>query len=403
MTSLPEPFEQTPAQWAVRWHGIVLAAVLLASVPIVHVFWHGVLGHDTPMLRTRSQMPAPKPTTQSILWATPSWMDQKERQLREDSPITWWLRSTWNEVRYGIGMPQSTQVHFGSDEWFFIQEAVWPDLETFRRAAPNRQRFFAEVRDLVRAAGAELFVVVLPDKARVYAERCYADGAMPAGKSDNYAVVLAELGALGIPTADVAAAMASARAANPGVELYYRRDTHWRPQGALLAGQVVAAAIEQRFGDRLQPRVPATLRGPSTARLVPDLVAMASFATLEIEESPEQVRSAPMSILTDRLAEVREYYGLELHRPAGTVAVDGTDPDAEVLLLGASFAHENGLQALALGLGRSVRGCIRMGAGGFGSLQATLPELRAGTKAKVVVWELVERGFSTRAWLDPRL
>ena len=35
---------QTPAQWAVRWHGLVVVALLLASVPVVHLFGHGLLG-----------------------------------------------------------------------------------------------------------------------------------------------------------------------------------------------------------------------------------------------------------------------------------------------------------------------------------------------------------------------
>ena len=35
---------QTPAQWAVRWHGIVAAALLTACVPVLHLGWHGVGG-----------------------------------------------------------------------------------------------------------------------------------------------------------------------------------------------------------------------------------------------------------------------------------------------------------------------------------------------------------------------
>jgi hypothetical protein len=409
-TSLPTPEQtpaQTPAQWAVRWHGTALAVALLVPVPVFHLVWHGVLGHDDPPVRTRSQVPAPTPTFAGIVSASPSWMDQKERQLREDSPVAWWLRSGWNEARYRLGAPQSPQVHFGADEWFFLQHAVSPDRAAFDRARPARLRFLGEVRDLVRAAGAELFVNVLPDKERVYADRCYPGGVMPATKRDNYAAILADLGEAGIATVDLAAAMAAARAANPTVELYFRRDSHWQAQGALLAGQVLAAAIEQRFGERLGPKVPARPTGPRAERLIGDLTVLmgircVQFPTPRPGRDPID-RSAPLSLLADHLAEVREYYGVELLREGGAAAVDGTDPAAEVLLLGASFAEENGLNALAFGLGRSVRAYIRFGAAGLLPLRDALPELRAGTKARVVVWDVVERGFFTPEWLDPRL
>ena len=80
---------QTPAQWAVRWHGLVVVALLLASVPVVHLFWHGLLGRDEPLLRTRSQLPAPVATVDNVFDGR--WMLTKERQLREDSPVVWWL------------------------------------------------------------------------------------------------------------------------------------------------------------------------------------------------------------------------------------------------------------------------------------------------------------------------
>ena len=399
----PAPPEPTPAQWAVRWHGLVVCAALLGAVPLVHGVWHGLLGQHEPLVRTRSQMAAPVPTAAAVLHERPSWMDRKERQLREDSAVVWWLRSSWNEARYRLGIPQSGTVHFGRDEWFFIAGSVAPDRATFVRRQPQRRRFFAEVRDRVRAAGASLFVVVLPDKARVYADRCYDDGVMPPGKRDNYADLLADLAAVGVPTADVAGAMAAARAAQPEVELYYRRDTHWRPQGALVYGRTVAAAIEQHFGSRLPPKVPMALAGVTSVRLVGDLPANMGIGTVELPEPVVGWRTAPMSFLSERLAEQREYYGLEARLPSGAVAMDGKAPDAPVLLVGASFALENGIQALSLFLQRPVRGHLERGESGMQPLRDALRELQAGTTAKVVVWELIERGFFDPAWEDPRV
>lgn len=392
---------QTPGQWAVRWFGVVVAAALCASVPLVHVVWHGLLGNAEPLLRTRSQLPAPAATAASL--ADGSWMLAKEKQLREDSPITWWLRSNWNELRYRLGAPESAQVHFGKDEWFYIRESVLPDRAAWDRAAPTRRAFVADVRDLVQRAGAELFVLLVPDKSRVHPEACYPRGELPPEKRGNYAAAIAEIEALGIPTVDLAAVMAAARASDPATELYYRRDTHWRPAGALAAGRAVAAALEARYGERLGPRATMRLRGPLTARLVGDLPANMGIATLELPDPVLGRRTAPMSLLADRLSEVREYWDVEMETPAGPRLVDGTDADAPVWMLSTSFGEENGVDAIAYWLGRSLRTTTAYGAVGLEPLRRALPELRNGTRSKVVIWEIVERGLFDPVWREQKL
>lgn len=409
MTTLGEPgparAAQTPAQWAVRWFAIVAAALLFASVPLLHFVWHVVLGHEAALLRTRSQVPAPPPTAANLLDG--SWMGARERELREDSPVTWWLRGNWNELLYRCGMPQSRQVHFGADDWLFIRQSIWPDNAGFERATAARQRFIAEVRDLVRAAGAELFMMVIPDKARVYPDIAFPDGIVPPRKAGNYARILAEIEALGIPTVDLLAPMAAHRRSPvPGIppgDLYFAGDTHWRPPGALLAGYTVAAALEARFGDRLSPRRALQITGPETARLLGDLTMQLGLLAVIVPDPVIEQRPVALSLLTDRLAEPREYYGISMSTERGPVGLYGDDPDAEVLVIGTSFAEENGLDALMLALGRPVRGIIVRGPEGLLPLRAALPELRRGTQARIVVWEMVERGLFEGAWLDPKL
>ncbi len=392
---------QTPAQWAVRWFGVVAVLGVLAFVPLWHLVWHVALGRERPIYETRSQIAAPPATVAAL--RDGSWMIREERYLREASPLTWWLRGSLNESLYRLGVPQSRQVHFGKDEWFFDAGAVAPDVAAFDRAAPNRQRFLREVRDLVRAAGAELFVVVEPDKARVYPDKAYADGVLPAAKAPIYGRILAELADAGIATVDVAAAMAAARAAAPDEELYFRRDTHWRPAGALAAGRAVAAALEQRFGERLGPRLAIELGNQTSVRAIGDLTANCGLATVECDDPVIGRRTVAMSLLSEQLAEVRDYYGIVRRDGGAAVALDGKDPAAPVLLLGTSFAEENGLRAISLLLGRPVRGVLVRGVAGLAPLREALAELRHGTRAKVVVWEMVERGFFAPEWRDPRL
>lgn len=396
---------QSPGQWAVRWFALVAVAALCVSVPLVHVLWHGVLGHDEPLLRTRSQVAAPAADFSSL--TSGDWMAKKEIELREASPVVWWLRGNWNELRYRAGVPQSRDVEFGDDDWLFIHQSIHPNERGFRKATAKRRAFLAEVRDLVRAAGAELFVEIVPDKARIYPEHAWPGSEMPAAKAGNYARILAELTELGIPTVDLAAALRAHRAQpSPGVpdgDLYFRRDTHWRAPGALVAGLTVAAALEQRFGDRLSPRRAMQPTGEMQVRAVGDLTGQLGILTMIQPDPVTGQRTVALSLLADQLAEPRSYYGVAFTTPQGLVHMDGHDPDAEVLVIGTSFSEENGMNALSLALGRAVRGVIVRGAQGMLPLREALAELRQGTKAKVVVWELVERGMFEGAWLDPKL
>ncbi|MBL9076570.1 MAG: hypothetical protein JNL08_03650 [Planctomycetes bacterium] len=390
---------QSPGQWAVRWFAVVAAALLCASVPLVHLVWHGLLGHAAPPIRSRGQSTAPAPTATNLLDG--SWMPQKERELREASPIAWRLRSGWLELLYRAGLPRSPQVHVGRDEWFFLAATVVPDRARFDQRREVRRRFFTAVRDRVRAAGAELFVWFVPDKARVYPEFAYGSGALPPGKAAVYGDVLAELAELGIATTDVAAAIAAARRAAPAEELWFRRDTHWRPFGALAAARAAAAAIEGGpLAARLGPRRDVELAGTESIRMVGDLTALLGLATVE-EPDARGTHAVPMSLLTARLAEPRDYHGIVLREDGRALPLYGDTADAEIVVAGTSFSEENGWKALSLALGRPVRAVLERGAGGTAPARELLRLLDAGLRPRLVVWEFVERGLFEDEWQDP--
>lgn len=393
---------QSPAQWAVRWFALVAVGALLASAPVVHLVWHGLLGHAEAPLPTRAQTKAPTPTLAAALDG--SWMAQMEKHLREDAPTTWWLRANYNELRYRLGAPRGKDVLVGADEWLFLQASAHPDLAAWQRATAARRAFVAAVRDQVAAAGAELVIALVPDKERVHPEKWAPDGALPAAKGGSYAAALAEFAELGVPAVDLAAAMAQARAIAPATELYYRGDTHWRKEGALAAGAATAAFLEARFGAALGPRTPMALSGLTATRLVGDLTANLGLAVVDVPDPASALglrRPVPMSLLADRLAESREYYGVELVTPTGRIGMDGKDESAAVWMVGASFAMENGANAIALHLGRPMRTTIAFGASGLEAMREALPGIRPGMRAKVVLWEIVERGYFAPEWRAP--
>jgi len=297
-------------------------------------------------------------------------------------------------------------VAVGRDGWMFVPQSLHPDEELLRRSAERRAQFLARLRARADQLGVRLLVAVCPDKERLYPEYIYADGRLPPAKERLYPRILAELRQAGIEAVDLWQPLADLRkAANE--EIYYRRDTHWRPIAALAAARAIAAAVEHSAGPLLGPRWPVELQRPLATRVLPDIASMAGFLSFEdpmgsppgsTGTSSRSSRAA--SLLTERLQENREYYALAVRAPDGTLLpAEQVAQQATVLLAGTSFSLENGATALQYALERPVRVVAHLGADGTNALGDALHLLATGEcKAKVLIWEFVERGYLEPAW-----
>jgi hypothetical protein len=391
------PRPQSPGQWAVRWHAVLLVALLLGSVPVVHVVWHGLLGQRDAMIPVRSQTTWPEPNGPDL--QSGAWMGRVERHLQQASPVAFWLRAPWNELLLRCGVANSSAVQVGKDGWLFLRGDQASAVEFAKRQAARTQTF-AAVRAQCAAAGVELFVSLVPNKTRVHPE--FLQRALPADAT--YAAVLAELQAAGLPAVDVAAAMAAAKAAEPTRPLYFRGDTHWLPFGALVAGQAVAAAVEARCGAGLGPRGAVQLGPRTTFQALGDLVAMLGLATADLPWVDGRRITVGLSLTAHSFGELREYYSVASADPALATRLDGNASDAPVWLVGTSFSRENGMPALSLALGRPVRLFGENGAASIAPMAKALAALREpGAKHPVaLVWEIVERGFFEPPWAEPQ-
>ena len=386
--------EQTPAQWAVRWHGVVLFVGLALLSPLLHLCWHGLAGRTEPLVRTNGT--ARRPVWSWAAAADGTFQKQLETWLQEDSPITWLLRGTYRELLWHLGQLQTDHVHVGKDGWLFGRPSLDVDPEVVDGRAARRQALFAAIAAEARRLGVELLVMVVPDKERVYQDLAYESGAMPARKAELYPRLLRELAAAGLSPIDLATVLAQARAAG-GEPVYQMRDSHWTAPGALLAATAVAGIVQQRFGDRIGPPQAPTLVGPQVIDGVEDLVGQLGMLTMHVQR-PELLDPTivPASLTTRALARSIEYWGVAFPDPSvpgQRLPQSDLAPHAAIALAGSSFSRTHGDTALGFALQRPIDNrWPRSGADSTPTLRALFDAIARGEcKAKIVLWEFVER------------
>ncbi|MCX7818354.1 MAG: hypothetical protein N2652_03970 [Kiritimatiellae bacterium] len=256
---------------------------------------------------------------------------------------------------------------------------------------PDPVAAIVEFRDQLAARGIHLIVMPVPVKI----------GAWPAGFTDrrlgspplrnrSWPQFRAALERHQVEILDIAEVM---RNFPPDLRAgpYLRTDTHWRPETM----EAIAAALAQR----IRPRLPAV--PPTTYRASPALVTNRGDLAVMLNLPASAPWPAP------EVAAIRQ-----------VISPDGrpwtSDPTAEVLLLGDSFANIFSLDSmrwgsaaglaehLSLALQRPVDRMVRNDAGAYATRHLLFGELRRRPERlankRVVVWQFSERELSLGDW-----
>lgn len=318
-----------------------------------------------------------------------------ETDLEDGSPVIETLVPTVNAVVTDLLGGSTESVYPGRDGWWFFRpdidyvtgpgfldpraraERAWdplPALDEFHRALAARQ--------------IDLIVAPVPVKPTIYPERFSAryEGAHTAIQNPSYGQFLARLGDAGIVYVDLSEVLWNARATKGSV--FLSTDTHWSPTGVAVGAAALAEVIE-RMGVSWERSPGSYARSPTEVAGRGDTVAM-----LE---------------LTDRATET-----VTLTR----VFRDGqpwtADPDAEVLLLGDSFANIYALPSLGWGssaglaaqlsvaLSRPVDTLAINDNGSFATRAALAAGIRRGrdrlSGKKVVIYAFASRELAFGDW-----
>ncbi len=149
----------------------------------------------------------------------------------------------WAAINYTLFNEGRQGVVVGQEEWLFTDEEFYPASREEHLVNRNLQRV-QRVADYLLTEGIPLVVLVVPAKARIYAEKL--DGARPEPVMDSlYSQFQQSLTNAGIPAPDVLPALE--RAQQNGEPVFLRTDTHWSPAGADLFAEQSARYIRNRF------------------------------------------------------------------------------------------------------------------------------------------------------------
>jgi hypothetical protein len=358
---------------------IVLFLVTLAGPPLFQVVVEARHGEWPAALEIFKQLP----TTENLR--------AYEKELEDASVTARTLRPVMQSLQFFLLREAGEKAFVGPHGWLFYQPGVSyltqrakPDDSTVQDAMAAVSRF----RKDLAARGIHLIVMPAPNKESVYPDQLAHCAAPPTQVlSEETRAFLAQCAAAGVEVVDLFALYRNARTSSL-MSLYLEQDSHWSPVGVELAAKAVAAHIIERGW--LAPGTISYDARPSPVEELGDIVRM-------IRSPQVEARLKPQFIPTSQV----------IRRDTNALFTD--DPSPEILVLGDSFLRIYERDApggagfvahLARALGCPVAGIINDGGASTLVRQELFRRPRLLARAKVVVWEFVERDIrlGTKGW-----
>ncbi len=321
------------------------------------------------------------------------WADAYQTSFDLQSPLRDVGLEVWGSLRFGFFREGLPGVAVGSDNWLFTSEEFisLPSQAREEERAAAAAGYIAGVRQQLQDYGAQLLVVPVPAKARVYAEKL-GRYRFPSQAEQRYTDFLAALERNGVPAVNLLPVLKGDKESipasppqlhSPGRESFLHTDTHWSPAGAEAAAALVA--------DRLR-----TLGALTDASGRSYQVELGS----ELVYEGDLLNFIPLGPFRGRLQPEPDVL-YEVVVEAGPPPTAGLFDDAAVpvVLVGTSYsaAETWGFQAfLQYNLQHEVLNLAEEGEGPFAPMRSYLQSdtLREAPPA-AVLWEIPERYLPT--------
>ncbi|MDQ6912925.1 MAG: hypothetical protein M3128_08630 [Verrucomicrobiota bacterium] len=319
-----------------------------------------------------------------------------EKQLEEESVVSQWLLPRTQSLLTGKLGAGNEQVYLGRNGWLFYR----PDVDyvtgpPFLSEAWQRKRLHAakvqpdpiraivHFRDQLAARGIDLVIMPVPVKPAIEGAQLSVK-AGPRLQNASFEEFKNRLTSSGVNVFDPAPFFVEAES-----EKYLTSDTHWKPEAMELVARKLAATL----------KLPA--------------IDQAAFQTNDLEihgvgDVARMLRLAPNEQLYPRQS-------VTIHQVTNGNAFWRPTADADVLVLGDSFANIFSLEALGWGesagfveqvshsLGDRPLDCIlRNSDGAFATREILARDLARGRDRlagkKLVIWEFAARELAFGNW-----
>jgi len=305
-----------------------------------------------------------------------AWTSALEVELMEETVLGSAATAVWGAIDlavFGQGLPG---VLVGSEGWLFTTEefAASEVDERFTTPAPIEE--IRSVQERLSDDGVELFVVLVPAKARVH-DASLGRYALPPDAEARYLVLRSTLRGAGVRVVDGADAMTGVPAGDPR---FLRTDTHWTPAAARAVAERTAERIARvAAGAPWLGRTPYRIESEATLEVEGDLLAFVPLGPFADAVGPPPDRIATFGAV----------------REGGAGGDLFGDPDLPVTLVGTSYSADERwgfADALRGALGADLLVAASEGAGPFEPMRSYLRgEAYRSTPPDVIVWEVPER------------
>ncbi|MGI9088440.1 MAG: alginate O-acetyltransferase AlgX-related protein [Chthoniobacterales bacterium] len=261
-----------------------------------------------------------------------------EKQLETDSVVSQWLLPPTQSILTGKFGAGNEQVYLGRDGWLFYRPDVdyvtgppFLDATQLRRRAhsariqPDPIKAIVQFHEQLAARGIALVVLPVPVKASVDGEMLSARVSLGAElQNASFADFKTRLTANGVRLFDPAPALVQRKRESENWPLYLQSDTHWRPETMEFVTRELAAFL----------KLPAPQSSAGLQVSEKQLAGVGDIARMLKLPPNEQLYPAQEIVIRQVTS------GSGFWRPSA---------DADVLLLGDSFANIFSLEALGWG------------------------------------------------------
>lgn len=299
-----------------------------------------------------------------------------EKQLDQNLPARTTLIALANAVRYTLTGGAGEQVRTGQDDWLFLTD----ELRFFPQGTDNltmRADLLGAAGHALNQQGVKMVVVLVPDKARVHANKL-ASGRYPEYNRPRYQEALTALQVRNVTVVDLLKPLTLG--VTQGA-VYYRTDTHWNQAGAQVAAQALGQAVRM-LGINLEKTTFSTTSSSEQIERPGDLLRLMGLDSAPAPLRPRADMEAPATTHQSSVDSPTKLFG---------------DAGVPVALTGTSYSLRGNFHGfLQQTLSAKILNTAKDGGGFLTAATAyLLDDAFQSSKPKVLVWEVPERFLYT--------